>query len=190
MGPKADQMEAQTADSLEHRPEILRMHHLLEVQAADHLVGPKADQMEAQTAGQMEAVKADYQRGQSVHRPEIPRMHRLLEGQMVDHLVDPKVGLKVGQLAQEHHPLQNLQLLLFLQQLLLPVLHPRQVLQLLRWFPLLPLQGLSVALRGRQMRHRVGFQLEHLFALLLFVQQMFFFPPWITPHTGHMARLK
>ena len=121
-------------------------------------------------------------------------MHHLLEGQTVDqtagHLVDPKEDLKEGQLAQELHPLQNLQLLLFLQQLLLPVLHLRQVLQLHRWFPLLPLQGLSVALRGRQMRHRVGFQLEHLFALLLFVQQMFFFPPWITPHTGHMARLK
>jgi hypothetical protein len=48
----------------------------------------------------------------------------------------------------------------------------------------------SAILRGRQTPHRVDFRREHLFVLLLIVQQMFFFPPSITPHTGHMARLK
>ena len=53
-----------------------------------------------------------------------------------------------------------------------------------------PLLPFSATRPGRQTQHRVDFRREHLFVLPLTVQQMFFFPPSITPHTGHMARLK
>jgi hypothetical protein len=41
-----------------------------------------------------------------------------------------------------------------------------------------------------QTQHQACSQLVHFFLLHEFVLQMFFFPPRITPHSGHTARLK
>ena len=105
----------------------------------------------------------------------------------MEDLMEDLMEGRTALLAQYHLPFQNLRLL---QKFLLRLLPLRQVPQLLRRFQQPLLQGLSVAHLSLQKRHQEGFQLEHPFALLLFVQQMFFFPPQITPHTGHTARLK
>ena len=180
------QMEARMMGQMEARmmgQMVGRMVDRMEDRMMDQMVDQMVDQMEGRMVDQMEGQMVDRMEGQMVDR---------MEGQMVE-----LVG--ANHLHLRPHPQQYLHLqywLAHLQELLeaprqkqesrhLSRLHPRIRLR----FPVVLLR-VFVTRQGLQMQHQEGFRLGHLFGLLYSVQQMFFFSPRITPHTGHMARLK
>jgi hypothetical protein len=103
-------------------------------------------------------------------------------------LVVLKVGPKAAQTVELHHQrpdhLIQFHLQLALQPIVLQVLRPplQRVRELLR-------KRLE-ALQHHQRQHQAYSRPVHSFLHPVSVQQMFFFPPWRTPHSGHTARLK
>ena len=181
VGGKEDQKEDRKAD-----PMVGRMAD----RKADRMVGRKEDQKEDRMADPM----VEWTRGlnfrplhrlvQIFHQQPLQRfpqslvqclLRQLQAAQMMDRMVGQMVAVMK---AQEEGHLDS-------KGVIRGVILPHFLL--LGWEHLL---RFSATRQGRQTQHRVDFRREHLFVLLLIVQQMFFFPPSITPHTGHMARLK
>ena len=130
---------------------------------ADRMAAQKEGRMEVQMAAQME----DRMAAQKVVRTEV-QMGAQME------------VLQALEIPLQFHPLRGFLDLSLRTDSPEPVAPGKPVL----------IPFASVNHRLLQMQHRAYCPPALAFPLLESVLQMFFFPPWRTPHSGHTARLK